>query len=330
MALDLNSVDLSAVEALAAIKSEQDQLGERLKTMESKRSQVSAEVYQRVHSDYRKRQAELMSQAAPLIQKAGESYRALRMELIELESAFKTAQLDREEVDFRHALGEFDEKELANRVKAVDARIAEHGKARTRALALKERFLAVVTQESDLDTSDEDTARMEAIPASVAQGDSAATVIAAPIKDAAPKGDPDATLVAPLPPLKPVPPPAAVVSAATPPPAPAVKRPRNPDATVVFRQGRLEPRNAEAGSVVQTLGLKPISIGSDSACDLQLTAPGIAKRQLEITMTRAGFCVRDVAANGAVKINGEMVQERVLAESDTLSVGPAQFNFRLL
>ena len=47
-------------------------------------------------------------------------------------------------------------------------------------------------------------------------------------------------------------------------------------------------------------------------------------------MTRAGFCVRDVAANGAVKINGEMVQERVLAESDTLSVGPAQFNFRLL
>ena len=134
MALDLNSVDLSAVEALAAIKSEQDQLGERLKTMESKRSQVSAEVYQRVHSDYRKRQAELMSQAAPLIQKAGESYRALRMELIELESAFKTAQLDREEVDFRHALGEFDEKELANRVKAVDARIATIGDAPTRCL----------------------------------------------------------------------------------------------------------------------------------------------------------------------------------------------------
>ena len=331
MALDLNSVDLSAVEALVAIKSEQDQLSERLKAMESKRSQVSAEVYQRVQSDYRKRQGELSSQAAPLIQRAGEAYRALRAELVELESAFKTAQLDREEIDFRHALGEFDDKELAARVKAVDARVVEHGQARTKALALKERFLAVVSNESELDASDEDTARMDAIPGvSAKPADSSVTVISGPVKPAPAKSDPDATLVAAMPALKPLP-------VVPPPPAPAAaagthagKRPRNPDATVVFRQGRLEPRNAEAGSVVQTLGLKPISVGSDPACDLQLSASGIAKRQLEITMTRAGFCVRDVAANGAVKINGEVVQERVLAESDTLSVGPAQFNFRLL
>lgn len=329
MALDLNSVDLSAVEALVAIKSEQDQLADRLKAMESKRSQVSSEVYQRVQSDYRTRQSELSSQAAPLIQRAGEAYRALRAELVDLESAFKTAKLDREEIDFRHALGEFDDKELAARVKAVDARVAEHGQARTKALALKERFLAVVSNESELDASDEDTARMDAIPGvSAKPADSSATVISGPVTPAPAKADPDATLVAALPALKPLP-------IVPPPPAPAAaanagKRPRNPDATVVFRQGRLEPRNPEAGSVVQTLGLKPISIGSDPACDLQLSASGIAKRQLEITMTRAGFCIRDVAANGAVKINGEVVQERVLAESDTLSVGPAQFNFRLL
>jgi predicted component of type VI protein secretion system len=98
----------------------------------------------------------------------------------------------------------------------------------------------------------------------------------------------------------------------------------------VFRQGRLEPRNPEAGSVVQTLGLKPVSIGSDSTCDLQLTAPGIAKRHVDISMTRAGFNVRDSAASGSVKINGSVIQEQVLSEGDTLSLGPAQFNFRLL
>lgn len=330
MGLDLSSVDLSAVEALAAIKAEQDQLGERLTMMEGKRAQVSAEVYQRVQSDYHQRQGELMAQAAPLIQRAGEAFRALRAELVELESAFKTAKLDREEIDFRHTLGEFDDKELAARVKAVDASIAEHGRARTRALELKERFLAVVANESELDASDEDTARMEAIPANAGQAEMTATIIATPLKAPPPTaGDPAATLVAVMPVLKtpPTAPPAAPMSTAS---TLTGKRMRNPDATVVFRQGRLEPRNAEAGSVVQTLGLKPVSIGSDTTCDLQLSAVGVAKRQLEITMTRAGFSVRDLASNGAVKVNGEMVQERILAESDILSVGPAQFNFRLL
>ena len=127
MALDLNAIDLSAVEALAKIKTEHDQLGERLRAMASKRDQVSAEVYQRVHADYRKRIDELAAQAAPLKQSAGEVYRALRSELASLEDAFASARLDREEIDFRHTLGEFDGSELQLRVAAVDVRIEEHG-----------------------------------------------------------------------------------------------------------------------------------------------------------------------------------------------------------
>jgi hypothetical protein len=334
MALDLNTVDLGAVDALAALKVEQDQLGERLKAMTSKRDQVSAEVYERVHGDYRRRLDELMTQAAPLKQRAGESYRALRAELANLEKVLNSARLDREELDFRHALGEFDAAELKQRVKAVDARVEEHSKAHARALSLKERFLSVVSGETELEASDDDTARMEAInsaPAAPA-ADAAATMIAAPIKGSA-VVDVAATIVGPpmLPPA-----PAAVAAAVAPTPAatparpPAARPPRNPDATVVFRQGRLEPRNAEAGSVVQTLGLKPVCIGSDSTCDLQLSAPGVAKRHVEISMTRAGFNLRDVAASGSVKINGSIVQEHVLSEGDTLSLGPAQFNFRLL
>jgi hypothetical protein len=328
MALDLNTVDLSAVDALAALKVEQDQLGERLKAMASKRDQVSVEVYERVHGDYRRRLDELMTQAAPLKQRAGEAYRALRTELANLEKVFTSARLDREELDFRHALGEFDAAELKERVKAVDARIEEHGKAHALALSLKERFLSVVTGETELEASDDDTARMEAIsaPPTAAPADVAATMIAAPIKSPA-VVDTAATMMGPA-----IRPPAAAAPPPAPTPArpPAARPPRNPDATVVFRQGRLEPRNAEAGSVVQTLGLKPVSIGSDSTCDLQLTAPGIAKRHVEISMTRAGFNVRDSAASGSVKINGSVVQEHVLSEGDTLSLGPAQFNFRLL
>ncbi|HWS26057.1 MAG TPA: FHA domain-containing protein [Xanthomonadales bacterium] len=337
MALDLNTIDLSAVEALAAIKTEHDQLGERLRAMANKRDQVSAEVYQRVHADYRKRLDELALQAAPLKQRAGEVYRALRDELAGLEDAFANARLDREEIDFRHSLGEFDASELQQRVKAVDVRIEEHGKARTQAQALKERFLAVVSAETELEANDDDTARMNAI--SVPAPEASATVIAQPLKPGA-AFDGGATMVAPLPsmppaveaapPAPPVASPAPDPGAAPAPPRQAARAVRNPDATVVFRQGRLEPRNPEAGSVVQTLGLKPISIGSDATCDLQLSAPGIAKRHVEITMTRAGFCLRDCAASGSVKINGAVVQEHVLAEGDTLLVASAQFNFRLL
>ncbi|MBK8066861.1 MAG: FHA domain-containing protein [Rhodanobacteraceae bacterium] len=337
MALDLNAVDLSAVDALAAIKSEHDQVGERLKAMAARREQVSPEVYQRVHDDYKRRLDELASQAAPLKQRAGEAYRLLRAELANLEQAFSAARLDREEIEFRHALGEFDDAEKGRRVKAIDSRIDQHGKARDQAQSLKERFLAVVASEAELEGSDDDTARMSAISAPAA---SEATIIAAPIRPTPPADLATAVLTpaAPAPTAAPAPP---APASPAPPMAPAAAMPspgarpvsrssRNPDATVVFRQGRLEPKNVEAGSVVQTLGLKPVSIGSDAGCDLQLSANGVAKRHLEITMTRAGFCVRDIAASGSVRINGSVIQEHVLAEGDTLSVGPAQFNFRLL
>lgn len=332
MTIDLSQLELTAVDALASLKKERDQLSERLTAMSARREQVSAEVYQRVHDDYRRRLDELASQAAPLKQKAGEVYRALRAELIRLDQEFALARLDREEIEFRHSLGEFGSEELKQKLQTVDARIEAHGQARQAASEMKARFLAVVESEAELDANDEDTARMTAITppmVAAALSEPAPTVVAGPIKPP-PTPDNAATVVA-----APVPaPPAAVAAPIAPLAAPtkgAVSRSsRNPDATVVFRQGRLEPRNHEAGSVVQTLGLRPISIGADPGCDLQLSAPGVAKRHIEITMTRAGFSVRDVAASNTVKVNGDAVQERVLAEGDTLSVGPALFHFRLL
>lgn len=345
MSLDLERMDLSAVEALATIKAEQDQLEARLKTMAARREQVSGEVFQRVHGDYRKRLDELSAEAAPLKVRAGDTYRALKVELGGFESAFEAARLDREEIEFRCSLGEFDDAELQLRSQAVDERISAHGKARELALSLRERFLSVVAAESELENADDDTARMSVLgsPHSGARPIQAvsATIVAVPIKGPPEPPEASHTVVsAPIPPppapLAPVvAPPAAVVpiipvAAVQPARQAAMRSSRNPDATVVFRQGRLEPRNAEAGSVVQTLGLKPVSIGSDGVCDLQLGVQGVAKRHCEISMTRAGFSVRDHAGASTTKVNGETVQERVLSDGDTLSIGPAQFNFRLL
>lgn len=332
MALDLDKVDLTAVNELAKIKAERDQLAERLKCMGERQGQVSVEVYQRVQGDYQRRLDELTAQAAPLKLQAGAIYRSLRDNVAALAAQFEAARLDREEVEFRHSLGEFDDKTLKQKLQSIDQHLGSHNKAREQALTLQAQFLAVVESESELDGCDDDTARMDAIR----EPPPSATVAVGPIRG--PAADSAATLQAPA--LRPPPADAATVatpiaatapSASTAIPNRAVSRSsRNPDATVVFRQGRLEPLNAEAGTVVQALGLKPISIGSGPGCDLQLSAAGVAKRHAEILMTRAGFCVRDLGSSGATKVNGEPTQEQVLAEGDNLAVGSAQFHFRLL
>lgn len=360
MSLDLEQIDLSAVEALATIKSEQDQLEGRLKAMAARRDQVSSEVFQRVHGDYRKRLDELAADAAPLKIRAGDLYRQVKAELGGFESAFEAARLDREEIEFRCSLGEFDDQELQSRLAVVDERIGAHGKAREQLMALRERFLSVVAAESELEGMDDDTARMSALgpPNSSTRPIQpvSATIVSAPIKGPPEPPESSHTVVSMGPPVAAPPvPPVVVPVAPTPAPPPPVSPPpvaapvapvvtlpkevprpassrssRNPDATVVFRQGRLEPRNGEAGSVVQTLGLKPVSIGNDSSCDLQLTVAGVSKRHAEISMTRAGFSVRDHGGAATTKVNGEVVTERVLSDGDTLSIGPAMFNFRLL
>ena len=356
MSLDLEQIDLSAVEALATIKSEQDQLEGRLKAMAARRDQVSSEVFQRVHGDYRKRLDELAADAAPLKIRAGDLYRQVKAELGGFESAFEAARLDREEIEFRCSLGEFDDAELQSRLAVVDKRISAHGKAREQLMALRERFLSVVAAESELEGMDDDTARMSALgtpnPSTRSIQPASATIVSVPIKGPSEPPESLHSVVSLGPPLTPAAAPVAVALAPPPPaPQPPVAAPvmapvtqmpkdlprqassrssRNPDATVVFRQGRLEPRNGEAGSVVQTLGLKPVSIGNDGSCDLQLTVPGVSKRHAEISMTRAGFSVRDHAGAATTKVNGEVVQERVLSDGDTLAIGPAMFNFRLL
>ncbi len=339
MALDLDKLDLSAVDSLVTLKAEQDQLGERLKAMAARREQVSAAVFARVHDDYRQRFDELAQQATPLKVAAGVVYRALKEELESLEAAVATAATDREEIEFRHSLGEFDAAGLKERLAVVEKRLGAQGTRREAAMALKARFLAVVSSEAELDCDDGDTARLTAM---AAPDGHSATVIAVPV--AAPQGDYSATIVA-APVVAPPPPPAAVATmpsvtlAAGAPPAQTLAssaaagkplKARNPDATVVFRQGRLEPRNGDAGSVVQTLGLKPVSIGADGACDVQLAVAGVSKKHVEISMTRAGFQVRDVAGSKIVKVNGETISEKVLVDGDTLSVGSAQFGFRLM
>ena len=62
-------------------------------------------------------------------------------------------KLDQQELELRHKLGEFDDKEFQKRIKAIEAAVKEKAEARARGLEMKARFLEAFHAESDLEAA---------------------------------------------------------------------------------------------------------------------------------------------------------------------------------
>lgn len=343
-------LDLGAVEQLGALKAQRDVLEGRLKTMEERKSAVSADVYARVQADYRAQLDQLLAQMAPLKEQARSVYRRVRAALDRIEQTERELKLAKEELDFRFSLGEFDERVHGERGRELDARLGECGSARERAQTLRERFRAVFESDEDLERAQ--------IPAPAAAPASAPPPSATPAPSPAappapsPSSAPEAPAgsqgparytIGPPPPMPspaaaatvvaaPVPPPPAAVAApSAPPPAvpEAPKRPVSADATMMFRPGRLSPEPADPMQPPVLLSLKPIVLGTDASCDVRIGLPNVARRQVEISMTRQGFVAKDLGGGVGLKVNGEAKREHLLRDGDQLDVGGARYTFRL-
>ena len=310
----LSAIDLSAIESLKKLKLENDQLSERLKSMEAMKSNFADAVYVRVRADYEKRIAALDAEAAPLKQAAREQYARLRALLGRFEADHEAVKLDHQELELRHQLGEFDDKELAKRMKTIETAVAERGQARARGLELKARFLEAFHSESELEHADAGgTSRFSVADLAAAQArtQEVATVIGG---DAPPnKTQTMSAIDIPEPPR--APPPA--------PPAPAAG-----GATQIFRAARLVPQNPEAGKQTYTLTLKPIDIGADTANDVRIGGPGVDPKHAKIVVSMGGFTIVDLGSKHGTRVNAEKVRERPLANEDVIQIGAARFVFR--
>lgn len=335
--------DLSVLDQLKEIRGRIETLDSRLKAMEEKRGQVADQVYVRVRSDYASQREQLVAEAAPMKVRGRELYGQLQGELVKLDEAFEEHRLAQEEIELRHTLGEFTDQEFAQRKKLITDELGSRKEAREQAMAVRARFVEAFGSERELEAVPH-TPAPQPIPAS------SATVQVAPVPappahvvmPTAPIHTPPAMEIPPpradTAPVAPMPPPQAqVATQLAPPPAPApvpapstspVSKRGNPDGTLVFRPGRLIPLNSEAGMAPTTLSLKPIVIGSDNSCDIRLSHNGIARRQCEIIMSRAGFNLKDVGGGNIVLVNGQPVTERILEDGDTVQVGAAQFQFK--
>src|SRR5688572_7491654 len=107
---ELSGIDTSTIEELRKIKDEQVVLGERLEKMAERRADTTPAVYERVERDYRTRHRSLEDRAKPLKDAARREFAKLETLAGRIQSALDVVRLDKEELEFRNSIGEYDQK----------------------------------------------------------------------------------------------------------------------------------------------------------------------------------------------------------------------------
>lgn len=345
--VDFNDLDLSVLDELADLQGHRTQIVGRLTQMDERRGDVAPAVYLRVRADYEQQRRKLELEELPLKQNARNIYARVRDRIDALEREESDARLNLQELEFRHSLGEFDKPQFNVRKAEIDSGINARAADFAHAKQIRERFLAIFGSEAELSVPQDDpdvTAEtVMVLPADIlalrqAQHPSPPIIQQAPAAPQFPGMPPmPETSATGMPPGMPPIPNAQASKPAEQKIEPAKmepakmepRRPANPDATVVFRPGRLTPMNPEAGIAPTMLSLKPISVGSDSACDVRVSAPGVQPKHVEICLTRAGFILKDVGGGGLVLIDGQTITEQLLRDGDAIQIGPARFSFKL-
>ncbi len=149
---ELAAIDVSPLESLMGIKAELETLEARLTAMEERKDSVAAPVFVRVRNDYETRRKSLEAEAAPLKAAAQAQYVKLAALLSRSAADHEAARLDREEIEFRHALGEFDNTEFKRKLAEIDQQLAAKAASREQALAVRQRFVDAFRSEAELES----------------------------------------------------------------------------------------------------------------------------------------------------------------------------------
>ncbi len=324
----LSGVDLSVIDALKSLKQDADVLRGRLSGLDAVKADFDPAVFARVSADYAARLAGLETQAEPLRQQARETYARLRGVLSSISSAHEAVKLDRQEIDLRHKLGEFDDAEYKDRLKAIESELAERASAHKQGEKLRGRFLEVFASEEELlqpsfeiDLPAAGPASTQEMPMAVDPAEHAPPPQPARDLRDIPAAQTQILQVLKLPEPPRVPPPPAV-------PGVAAAAAFGPNATMSLRTARLVPQNPEAGRTAVPLPPKPVSLGADAANEVRIGGPGVEPRHAQITVDSKGYTLNDLGSKSGTRVNAEAIQQRTLKHEDVIQIGMARFVFR--
>jgi len=314
---ELSQIDVSAIAELVRIKGEEQVLNDRLSRMEAFREKVSAVVYARVRSDYQSRLAGLAVQSRPLKDRARQEYAKLWALSVEVNRVADEAKLEKEELEFRRELGEFQPDEFKKRL----ARCEKYLDGRQQELAeieqLRKQFLQAVHDEAEI----------EGPTPAPASGPAASTAASGPppaeerpietVPPPAPSlSEADVTMIAPTPKSK-----GDVTLEAGVPISPGAPTARlAASRIIVFDEDR------PAGEHMLQRGTT--SIGRSPKSGIVLPAGEIARHHADIVFVENGYRILDSGSGSGILVNGKRVKERLLHDGDLIQIGMQKLLFK--
>jgi hypothetical protein len=325
MSQEIASIDTSPIDALLQIRTKQEQLQQLVERAESSRSKVSEAVYRRVSADYEARKRALEAEAKPLRKKARQEHTKLAPIHERLRRQVEEARLDKEELEFRHSVGELGDEDFSQRNRAAEELLATRQQAFTEADELSQRLAGVMgAEEAEPEPAAKPAARSAAgrkvatesrfddndttaTLAQVEEDDAGATVMttAPPPGETAP-GDSEATAWIPADQV------------------PTAEQNVPAEGTMVMRFARLVAEGS-SGEEYQ-LGLRT-TVGRTPDNDITIANGLVSRHHAVITYSNNGYVVADLNSGNGTFVNDQRIEQHTLAESDHLKIGPTVFVF---
>jgi hypothetical protein len=273
--------------------------------------------------------AALEQQSAPLRTQARAEYRKLKALLDALGVRHEQAQLQKDELQFRHDVGELKDAELETKLVDPQCVLDQCASDREALDATEARFVEALGSEEALEASEPAAAPAPPPPAPPAPApavpdmdDAGATRVARAI----PNLDREKRIVATPAPVAP-PSVTAASPAARPAPAPAPAAADAADgATVMLATAALVVEDP-AGTKDYPLTVLN-GIGRSEENRICVSNAGISRKHAVITAVAGGFQIKDLGSQNGTFVNGQRVTEKRLAEGDTIDVGSVKFVFR--
>jgi len=317
---ELRQIDVSAIAELVRIKQEEELLRSRLSKMEASQEKVSRAVYDRVRGDYQSRQAALDVESRPLKRKARQQYAKLRALRSEIEKTLETASLDKEELIFRHDLGEFQGEEFQTRLGQSETLLAARRQELAETDQLKQQFVDAFHSESDLEPQAgeeiEELAEKE-------EADEEKTRVSSPTPIAPPAGSaPEATMVAQKSALGVT---AAIDPAAT---RPDTFIPAAAGATARVAIPRIVKQVEEGPAEEFALTPGTTSIGRSPKNQISLPFAEVSRHHANVVFTADGYRIVDLNSGNGILVNGRRVTDWLLNDGDVIQIGMEKLTFR--
>jgi hypothetical protein len=314
---DLNAVDTSVLDKLIAIRKEQTRLKEYMAKADKLHEKVKESVWRRVVDDYGGRASTLASKATPLEEQVRVEYGKLKTLLDRISRVHDEACLAKDELEFRHEVGELSNAQLKTNLKAPEETISQ---CQTDLAAVEEqqaRFLEAFDSEDDLMAAPTVTPPAVAAPA--------ATVLdaAAPIDDgaAAPaeaEPAPDATRVVS---------PDEGESTGT--GADSGESEGGEDRTFLLPSAAVLVKMPDDEEPTEIRLLAVNYLGRSENNQVQIARPGVSRHHALIGAEADGFTLKDLDSQNGTYLNGDRVTEQTLTDGDEIVIGDAELVFRL-